>query len=114
MEQVARRALAGTAGYRYEPAGTASYRGREVRRYTRTIDDTVLVDLEEWATAREFSVGTPDQCLAVTLSGHGKELYLPLASASVRVHGEWHELGDVVAEKDGRWLVPATIDEVDD
>jgi hypothetical protein len=112
MEQVARRSLAGTAGFRFEPAGTARYVGRDVRRYTRTIDYTVLVDLEEWATAREISVGTPDQYLAVTLTGHGKELYLPLASASVRVHGAWHDLGDCVAEKDGRWLVPATIDDL--
>jgi hypothetical protein len=112
IEAALRRTYARVASHRMPPVEPTDVSGRRVGTFQCMRTSQRLFDLEEWAAARGWAVGKPDSVPAVTLTKEGREVLLPLAAMQARVDGEWRELGDCVAEKDGRWLVPATLDDL--
>ncbi|MGE0001063.1 MAG: stalk domain-containing protein [Fimbriimonadaceae bacterium] len=111
-EMGARTLLARVVGHRLEQGGTRSYGGCQVSMFGCRLSGRAFVDLATWASARGWTVSNPASLPSVTLSKEGREVLLPLASVQARVDGEWRDLGDCVAEKDGRWLVPASLDAI--
>lgn len=110
VESCARSSMSRAIGCLLASEGTRSIGAAEVAQMGFLHGDPSYFDLVEWAVARAWAVGRPDDVPSVKLTKDGRTILLPLAAMQAKIDGEWHELGDCVAEKDGRWLVPATID----
>lgn len=107
---LARQVLARVVCYDATDRGKVSIGDEPVQSFTTIRSGTRYLDLADWARARGWTVGKPDSVPSITLTKDGREILRPLAAMQAKIDGEWQELGDVVAEKDGRWLVPASLD----
>ncbi|MCC6403283.1 MAG: hypothetical protein IT207_04670 [Fimbriimonadaceae bacterium] len=112
VEPSTRTLLARVVASRLEASDDLGIGSNRVPRHTSKFSEREFLDLDEWAAARGWAVSGPDAVPSVTLTKDGRTVLLPLAAMQAKVDGEWRELGDVVAEKEGRWLVPATLDDL--
>lgn len=110
IELGARTLLARVVARRLEPTDPRNIGALAVRQYRCKFSRREFLDLAEWAAARGWAVGSPDKVPCVTLTKGRRTIILPLAAMQAKVDGEWRDLGDVIAEKESRWLVPASLD----
>lgn len=109
IEAAARTYFARLVGERLEPSTAGRVHGSQVTAFECRFSGQRYFDLESWAAARGL-VSSRDDVPSATLRGGGTDLLVPLGAKSVKLGGRWLDLPDCVAEKDGRWLVPATLD----
>lgn len=112
LESWARQVFSHGVGKRLRVSSPRQVAGREVRAMACSFSGTLFYDLEDWASARGWSLSRREDGSAADLERAGQRLVVPLAGGQAVWRGQHVELGDCVAEVGGRWYTPARLDEL--
>ena len=107
-EYVARYAMSRGAGSRLGTVTNRQFNGYLARAATCTKTNRVMVDVRDWASAKDWSVEETAEPGYLTLRKGTRWAVIPSAAASIKVDGQWRAIPDLVMVKSGRWMFPVS------
>ncbi len=106
VELVSRHCLARWVAHRLGPSSTRQLGGGAVLSAANSLRRFDHVDLSGWAGIRGWQCAIDENLGTATLRKGGRTVLVPLGSSKIKDRSDWVDVGDVIAERDGRWLVP--------
>jgi hypothetical protein len=105
-EELVREALAKGASKRLSAKPNLVINGRQVSRWEAPYVREEMVDLDQWAQAKNITLTRDDPRQERRFSYQGRQYVLVLAAKAIKVGSEWQPMNEIVMLKDGARAVP--------